>query len=89
MRRLAGSEFWTYLTERALTNRFQTAFRIVSKASHVMIRGCVMFYICRMKPKGNMEVYRVNDGRQDLQFCIHTGTLLAASGVRWSRFRYL
>ena len=36
---------------------------------------------CREKPKGEREVYRRSDGRQELRFCIRSGISHAASGV--------
>ena len=37
--------------------------------------------MCREKLKGNREVYRQSDGKQELQSCICSGVSQAANGV--------
>ena len=72
---------WGNETERTVANRFEIAFRDFQEFFVPIIVGCVKSDTCREKLKGKREVYRRNDGRQELRSCIRSGISQAASGV--------
>ena len=73
-----------YETERVLTNWLQ----VTSKTSHLRTKECMMFNMCRAKPRGTMGVYSPGSHMQKLSSCNCSRISQAADnrGVMWSIF---
>ena len=72
---------WSNETERTVANRVETAFRDSQKFLARGSEGVWKSDMCREKPKSKREVYRQNDGRQELRHCFRSGISQAANGV--------
>ena len=75
-----------YETERMLTNWLQ----VTSKTSHLRTKECMMFDMCRAKPRGKMGVYSPSSHMQKLPSCNCSRISQAADnrGVMWSIFHF-